>query len=184
MIVRHSTDSETLILEELGLRHGAARIDLAVVNGILHGYEIKSDMDTLTRLPRQARTYNLIFDRATLVVGQRHEDKAIRIVPEWWGVLLANKGAMGDIQFFEIRMPRNNPSVDVLSVAKLLWREEALALLNEMGASDGVRSKPRAAIYARLAGVAHLDLVRARVHRQFMCRSGWRSGVQRKSNDG
>ena len=30
--------SETRIIEELGITHGAARVDIAVVNGVIHGY--------------------------------------------------------------------------------------------------------------------------------------------------
>src|SRR5439155_10222560 len=72
----HHGDANTLVLDELGLRHGACRVDIAVVNGYLHGYEIKSDSDTLDRLPAQVAVYNLVLDRATLVVGERHLQKA------------------------------------------------------------------------------------------------------------
>ncbi len=47
----HIGDSSTLVLDELGLRHGTCRVDIAVVNSLLHGYEIKSDADNLARLP-------------------------------------------------------------------------------------------------------------------------------------
>ena len=30
------------IFEELGVQHGTERIDIALVNGIMHGYEIKA----------------------------------------------------------------------------------------------------------------------------------------------
>jgi hypothetical protein len=49
------SDPETIILDELGLRHGAARVDIVVVNGNLIGFELKSDRDDLRRLPKQAR---------------------------------------------------------------------------------------------------------------------------------
>ena len=39
--------SSTRIVDDLGLRHGVARVDVAVVNGIIHGYELKSDKDNL-----------------------------------------------------------------------------------------------------------------------------------------
>ena len=46
--VRDSDDmKEALVVDELGLCQGRARIDLAVVNSSLHGYEIKSERDTL-----------------------------------------------------------------------------------------------------------------------------------------
>ena len=34
----YAKDNDTLMLDELGIRHGAARIDLVVVNHQLHGY--------------------------------------------------------------------------------------------------------------------------------------------------
>ena len=66
----HKRDKKVRIIEELGVKHGTARVDIAVVNGIMHGYEIKSDKDTLQRLPRQISTFNPIFDQLTLVVGK------------------------------------------------------------------------------------------------------------------
>lgn len=102
LFVQYFRDSETLILDEVGIRHGAARIDLVVVNGTLHGFEIKSDRDTLKRLPKQVRIYNPVLDRITLVVGHRHADEAMQIVPEWWGVKLAVIGPRGAIHFSNI----------------------------------------------------------------------------------
>jgi len=177
-------DPETLILEELGLRHGAARIDVVVVNSILHGFELKSDREALVGLPTKERIYNSLLDRVTLVVGCRHAYKAMQIVPKWWGVKLAEMGQRGAIYFSEVRGPRKNPSPDILAIAKLLWRDEAVALLEEIGAADGIRSKPRALIYARLAEVVDLDSLRNRIRRQFKLRTDWRSDEQRMSSGG
>ena len=49
---------DTILIEELGLCQGLARIDLATVSGVLHGYEIKSNRDRLSRLASQAETYS------------------------------------------------------------------------------------------------------------------------------
>lgn len=81
VLKEHHGDADTLVLDELGLRHGTCRVDIAVVNGYLHGYEIKSDSDTLERLPAQIATYGLVLDRATLVVGERHLEKAKPLIP-------------------------------------------------------------------------------------------------------
>jgi len=56
LFAQHMGDAETVILEELGIQHGLSRIDLAVVNGELNGFELKSDKDTLARLPEQAES--------------------------------------------------------------------------------------------------------------------------------
>src|SRR3972149_9340893 len=74
---RHAQDNKLRIIEELGVNHGTARIDIAVVNGIMHGYEIKSDQDTLQRLPEQMNIFNAVFNKVTLVVGKSHLYDAI-----------------------------------------------------------------------------------------------------------
>jgi hypothetical protein len=50
------------------------------------GYEIKSDRDTLARLPNQIAAYELCFDTMTMVVGKRHLAKCRATLPEWWGI--------------------------------------------------------------------------------------------------
>lgn len=180
VLARHVGDPETRVLDELGLRHGAARIDIAVVNGILHGFELKSDQDNLKRLPHQLKIYNSVLDRITLVVGQRHVHEALKIIPEWWGVKVAEVGSRGAINFSDYRKPRNNPLVDIRCVSKLLWKEEALNLLNEIGEAEGLRYKPRAVIYSKLAEVADATLIRLRVRHQLKTRTSWRSDEQQK----
>lgn len=177
VLARYMRDPDTRILDELGLRHGAARIDIAVINGIVHGFELKSNQDTLKRLPHQIKIYNSVLDRITLVVGCRHADEAVKIVPEWWGVIIAEMGTRGAMHFLKFRKPRNNPSPDILAVSKLLWRDEALTLLDEIGEANGLLYKPRAMIYARLAEVADPDLIRYRVRHQLKNRIHWRFAV-------
>src|SRR3989442_15101479 len=89
VLARYQNDPNTRILDELGLRHGAARVDIAVVNGIIHGFELKSDSDNLKRLPSQVQIYNSVLDKVTLVVGRRHASAAIALVPRWWGITIA-----------------------------------------------------------------------------------------------
>ena len=183
LLARYLNDPDTLIIDELGLMHGAARIDLAVVNGLLHGYELKSDRDTLERLPDQARIYNSVFDRITLVVGYRHAYEAIKMLPDWWGIKIAEMGLRGGIHFISVRRALNNPSLDVLSVAKLLWRDEAISFLDEVASADGVRSKPREVIYKKLIKVVDSDLIRSRVRKQLRCRINRRFAVRQTLND-
>src|SRR5258705_11381859 len=80
-------DEETLVIDELGLCEGDARIDIAVVNGTLSGYEIKSSADTLQRLPHQVAVYGRLFDQVTLVSSESHIEKAQGMIPPWWGII-------------------------------------------------------------------------------------------------
>lgn len=178
ILARYENDPNTRILDELGLRHGAARIDIAVVNGIVHGFELKSDADNLKRLPHQIQIYNSVLDKVTLVVGSRHAKEAERMLPPWWGIKVAAIGARGGFGFEDVRRATKNPEQDVVSVCRLLWRDEALTLLNELGQTKNLLHKPRALIYSHLAAAADLETVRARVRRQLKFRIGWRSDSQ------
>lgn len=182
LLCQYANDEDTLVLDEVGLRHGTARIDLLVVNDRLHGYEIKSDRDSLKRLPDQIRVYSSVMDRVTLVVGYRHAYDALRMVPEWWGVRLAEKKKRsGAIVLSDARSPCDNPGVDLNSVVALLWRDEALNILEEMEAAKGVRSKTRTDIYRRLVEVSKPEYLRAKIRQQLKSREGWRAGAQRMS---
>lgn len=174
VLSEYAADPHSRIFDELRIRHGAARIDIALVNGIIHGFELKSDKDCLKRLPHQMRMYNSVFDRITLVTTARHADHAKDLIPEWWGIKIATSRA--ELEFSDLRVACDNPSPDVLSISKLLWRDEALTLLDEFGEADPLRYERRALVYARLAEVADLDTVRERVRRQLKSRQTWRVG--------
>jgi hypothetical protein len=164
----------TRIIEELGITHGVARIDIALVNGSLHGFELKSDADTLNRLPSQMKIYNLVFDKITLVVGKTHLYHSLRIVPDWWGISLAKYSKDGDIMFCEIRKGSRNPKQDVYSIAALLWRQEALNILEAMGKAKGVRAKPRRILYQRLTELLDEDVLKKKVREHLCSRKRWR----------
>ena|SRR6266850_4535204 len=184
VVTAYGNRPRTLIIEELGLRHGLARIDLAVVNGSIHGFEIKSEYDRLIRLAQQATVFNQVFDRLTLVAAEKHLEAARRIVPHWWGLLAVKQRRNRQVEFVTIRKTRQNPRPDPCAVAKLLWREEALEVLGEFGIADPYTRETRASIYAALAGVTTLSRLRARVRDRLLNRQAWRSDAQRTSCDG
>lgn len=178
VLKQHERDVDTLVLHELGLRHGAARVDVAVVNGALHGYEIKSDADTLERLPTQIATYGLVLDKATLVVGERHAQKAMALLPDWWGVKIATRGPRGGISLHEEKRARTNPSVDPVAVAELLWSNEVREILRGFGFIEKELRKPRAYLYRELAAAMELDELRDMTRRVLKGREKWRCQPQ------
>ncbi len=172
---RHAKNKKLRIIEELGVQHGNARIDIAVVNGTMHGYEIKSDQDTLQRLPEQINVFNSVFDKITLVVGKNHLHQAIKIVPDWWGITVAKiKGDNATIVFNLIRKAEFNKGQDSVSVAKLLWREEALKILEKKGEAKGFYSKPRGLIYEKLAAALDQKNLSKEVREKIFIRTDWR----------
>jgi hypothetical protein len=173
----------TLIVEELGLRHGAGRIDIAVINGEFHGYELKSDQDTLRRLPKQIVVYNSVFDRVTLIATRHHIAQATEMIPDWWGVIVAEDQVDGKINFKTIRSGSKNSSVSAHAIAKLLWRDEALQLLDKIGAINGMRSKSRGKIYGRIIELIDLPQLQDFVRNQLKSRKDWRSAEQQRQCD-
>lgn len=146
----HAGDTATRIVEEMGVWSGSVRIDVAVINGQLSGYELKSDRDTLQRLPQQAELYGRVFDCLTLVVGPRHAEKAVSMVPEWWSVAIAFE-QRGTFLLEHIRLGSVNPQPDPYLVAQLLWRDEAIQVLDLFGLAHGWRSKSSEKLHRRLS---------------------------------
>lgn len=163
----------SLVVDELGLFEGKYRIDVAVINGKLHGYEIKSRMDNLDRLPTQQESFSRIFDRMTLVADEKHVAKAVTIVPPWWG-LIAVSFRDGAPYLNEIWPSRQNLNVEPHALCQLLWREEALQLLRDIGLASGVRTKSRKLMWKLLAKVLEPDELKQAVHRILKARQGWR----------
>lgn len=172
---------DTLILDELCLFQGATRVDVAVIDHEIIGYEIKSDQDTLARLPAQAELYNRVLDRVVLVVGSSHLDRVVSMVPDWWGIqeaIPANDSVMLVVR----REPGVNPGVDPNALVQLLWRDEALAILEELGLDRGLRSKSRPAIWNALVEHMTLDELKAAVRSRMKSRPTWRVTTQKNTS--
>lgn len=174
VLKEHHGDANTLVLDELGLRHGACRVDIAVVNGYLHGYEIKSDSDTLERLPGQILVYGSVLDHATLVVGEKHANKSKAHLPDWWGIKIAIAGPRGGITFDDERAVQINPSIEPGALAELLWRTEVTEILRALGMPERALRKPRATLYRDLAEALPLDALRDVIRQRLKAREQWR----------
>ena len=159
-----------VVRDELGLAHGVCRVDVASISAdCLHGYELKADRDTLSRLPAQVARYSQVMDRCTLVAGDAHLQDALQVVPPWWGILRVEVDLFG-LRFEQLREARANPAPDALATCRLLWRGEALTFLEELRSADGIRSKSRNVLYARLVAAVPAEQLRARVRHALLTR--------------
>ena len=156
----HVHGDDTRILEELGLCQGDVRVDVAAVNGELAGYEIKSPSDTLARWPNQCRVYSKVVDRAWLVAPEKTLKKAD--IPDWWGQIAIFE-LEDRLALRVVKDAASNPSPDPLSIAKLLWRDEALEVLRGAGRARGVMTKSRKVVWKRLIESVDRDDLRASV---------------------
>lgn len=170
ILKEHHQDPDTLVIDEFNLSLGLCRVDIAVVNGKLHGYELKSATDNLERLPNQIHHYSAVMDMVTLVVAENHYDKAITLLPSWWGVKLASQGKRGAIHIKTIRKNQLNQNIDKFSLAQLLWKDESLDVLQRFGFERGLKSKPRRVLWKMLADEIDTDLLRDAVRNKLKLR--------------
>lgn len=172
----------TVVIEELDLCQGESRVDLAVINGILAGIEIKSERDNLERLERQIEIYGKNLDKVHIFVSRKLLGGVINLVPEWWGIteLL---GCGESISDRIIRRPQKNPKVDPFSVVQLLWRNEALNLLKSKGLDCGVKSKPRHKIWEVIVQNISIGELRSYTRLCLKNRENWRFVYRHKLSD-
>lgn len=118
---------DTIIVDELNIKNGLARIDVAVINGSIHGYEIKSEVDTLNRLSNQIEHYNSSLEKITIAVNSNHKEKVFDTVPEWWGVIEVNE----NYKVLELRKPKENPLLKISDLLLFLWKDEMIKILEK-----------------------------------------------------
>jgi hypothetical protein len=122
-------DRNTFVVDELGLKNGVIRADIAVLNGKLVGYEIKTDKDNLNRLSSQINAYSEVFDQAYIISGKKHLSKVLDQVPGWWGVYAIEPDEEKICTFTCLRPAILNEQRSAYSIAQLLWKAEVAEVL-------------------------------------------------------
>jgi hypothetical protein len=171
----HAQDHETLIVEELGVCEGNARVDIAVLNGNISGFEIKSERDSLARLESQVQSYGRCFDSLTLVAPARHLNHARAILPQWWGLTEVTVERAREWDLKPWRQPKKNNGVEAGAVVGLLWRTEVFSILAAHGLDEGIRTKPMKYAKERIVKNLSVPVIREEVRCALKARGDWRS---------
>lgn len=172
---RFEHDADTIVRHELGVESGGSRVDVAVLNGHLTGWEIKSDVDTLVRLPNQATSFSRVMDYMTIVTTGKYLDRAATLLPAWWGLMEAVPGP-SNVRLVSRRSPHINRSTDSFCMAQLLWREEAMEELRTRGNARGLSSSSRYFVWERLAQSIPKKQLRSVVLNRLKQRRQWSGG--------
>jgi len=174
-LVVHGSPSR--VLDEMSICAGDARIDIAVINGKLHGFEIKSEADTLERLTSQIAAYNRVFDTVTIVCGNKHLDGVKRITPVWWGIYLADTGNE-DVELTNVRVGGINQNIDRTSLAQLLWKSELAQILGDVGLKKGIAQKPCRELWDLVSAAYSTTTLQNKVRELLKIRACWRLDLQ------
>jgi hypothetical protein len=174
---------DTLVIDELGLSHARSRIDIAVLNGTLHGYEIKSEADNLDRFELQLQTYSQALGRLTFVCATKHVHTVLDHAPNWCGVMEARRGARGAVLFSTLRRASSNPHLDREVLARLLWRDEAVKLLLTKGIPASDLRGPRRELYTLISDLCSKNEILSEIKMAMRQRENWRDRPVRLSYD-
>lgn len=161
------------IIPEMAVCDGLSRVDIAVANGNLYGYEIKSDADTLDRLPLQQEYYNRTFDKVFIVVGEKYQPVIENYIPDWWGIYVACYDKHDRVIFKQVRRGRKNKDVCADSLLELLWREEIEALLKTHGVK-GLSGKNRRILRQLALDMLPTSIIRDYTRETLKSRKDWR----------
>lgn len=94
---QHDLDDYVLI-NELQFADGRRRADLVEVNGSMNVFEVKSDLDSLDRLPDQIQDYKNCFDTITIVTTDKHCRQIKEMVPKSVGIFLVREDSVTQVR--------------------------------------------------------------------------------------
>jgi hypothetical protein len=166
---------DTIFVNEMDICGGLSRVDIAVINGKLHGYEIKSKQDNLDRLPLQVESYCRVFDTMSIVAYESHLEGLKVIVPSWWGIKCISE-KKGKAVLKSVRKEKINKGIDIQAVALLLWKPEMVDLLTTYGnISRGFASKSREQLSKMIVNNVNCCVVNDYVKGALKSRSNWKA---------
>lgn len=111
------------LIDEFGICGGKSIADLVAVYEGLHCFEIKSELDTFSRLENQVLFYDKCFEKVTLVTTSKHIEKAFNTVPNWWGIIEVYFNER--VRFKHHRKTESKLStLDVDYILNSLWKDE------------------------------------------------------------
>jgi hypothetical protein len=142
---KYGHDGSSGIIHELEIPRPSGRVDLAVINGEMVGFEIKSDADTLCRLPRQTASFCAVFNKMYFVTTNTHLREARAKIPRWWGLLIARKED-DFVSFRSLRKSKLNKNVSNASLVSLLSRDELITFIKINGPIRKVRELRKSAL--------------------------------------
>ncbi|WMT19186.1 sce7726 family protein [Parageobacillus toebii] len=175
-IEKENQNKHYRIIEELSICDGRARADVVVANGFLHGYEIKSDHDTLERLDRQIEWYDMTFDKVTIVVGKKFASNIINLVPEHWGIEVAYLNKFNQVSIKKVRACKKNKNVLGDKLLDLLWNDELKLLLKQNNVKNFSR-KPKPELKKMVLESISFSDIRNFTRETLKTRVGWRDSL-------
>ncbi|MDA4846817.1 sce7726 family protein [Hoeflea poritis] len=127
LLGRHSLRTAAMLTE---VRVEGSKADVVVLNGTSTVYEIKSERDSLKRLPNQLDSYLRAFASVNVITSEAHLDCTLDIAPSEVGLLVLNRqGKISQIRDAVDCPERINPA----TLFETLRIQEACQVLSGLG---------------------------------------------------
>lgn len=137
---RAHVDDDAVLISEMTVANWSRRADVVLANGSLWAFEVKSELDSLTRLPGQLETFTAHFEKVCVVCAPRLETGARGLLLDGVGLWVAD----GDGSLRERVRPRFNK----LSKAAAIGLMKAVELRVLLGCNGytGLAELPRSSL--------------------------------------
>ena len=107
------------IIAAFEIKVNNSRLDFLTINGRTTSFEIKSELDNLSKLGKQMADYMLAFEYNYLVIDQKHIEKAKKILPKSYGLWSYKNG-----KYKKLRKALINEKIDSEIQLSLLTKLE------------------------------------------------------------
>lgn len=108
---KYSCNKDVSFIKELFIAQFKQRADLVVANGKLISFEIKSELDSLSRLPKQLESYTKHFEETIVVCAEKHFEKVKNISNLNVGIWIVSQNG----KFKIVKNPKT------ISISKEYW---------------------------------------------------------------
>lgn len=145
---------DAVIISEMVVDQYSRRADLVVANGKLSAFEVKSELDSLVRLPGQIETFYRLFEKLTIVVAARFEKRATELLPDGVGLWIAHDRELVERRRAKQRVLEPSAYLSLMTVADLR------RLLSANGFSD-IHNLPRRELTLKATSLPSKDIAAA-----------------------
>jgi hypothetical protein len=133
---------DAVLINEMVVANWSRRADIAVVNGKLYAFEIKSDFDSLQRLDGQVSAYLDRFDKVTVVTTRKFTNLISEQMPpdvEIWEAISDGE----DVSFRVARRGKTKEITCKRTLCGFLLKSEIISFLRQSNAPPNLQELSR-----------------------------------------
>lgn len=129
-----------VVINELPVANWSRRADLAVANGKLQAFEIKSDRDSLRRLDAQISLFSTRFDKVTVVTTSRFIEAAKERLPSYIEIWHATRDDTLEVALRVVRRGQTREIKNRGILSSYLQKSELAIFLRSEGHTIGANA--------------------------------------------